>query len=193
MLKKLFALTFALVALTAQTGLTAQAGKGWVTLFDGKNLNNFNQVGDANWQVVNGVVQANMGNGHLVSKESYTDFEIRVEFWTSGGGNSGVYMRCMDAAKITDKTCYEANIFDKRPDQSGRTGGIPNYAKPIAIVDAEGKWNTYEITLRGPHIVVVLNGIKTVDTKDTTLKSGPIALQYLAGDIKFRKVEIRRL
>ena len=99
----------------------------------------------------------------------------------------------MDAAKITDKTCYEANIFDKRPDQSGRTGGIPNYAAPIAIVDAEGKWNTYEITMRGPHIVVVLNGVKTIDTKDNTLKSGPIALQYLAGDIKFRSVQIRRL
>ena len=99
---------------------------GWVTLFDGKNLNNFNQIGTANWQVVDGVVQANSGNGHLVSKESYTDFELKVEFWSSGGGNSGVYMRCMDAAKITDKTCYEANIFDKRPDQSGRTGGIPN-------------------------------------------------------------------
>jgi hypothetical protein len=187
MLKQLLVLAFAFLA------LTAQAGKGFVTLFDGKNLDNFNQIGTANWQLVNGVVQANMGNGYLVSKESYTDFELRVEFWTSGGGNSGVYMRCMDAAKITDKTCYEANIFDKRPDQSGRTGGIPNYAAPIAIVDAEGKWNTYEITMRGPQIIVVLNGTKTIDTKDTTLKSGPIALQYLAGDIKFRSIQIRRL
>ncbi len=187
MIKQLSVLAFAFLALTAQTS------KGWVTLFDGKHLNNFNQIGNANWQLVDGVVQANSGNGHLVSKESYTDFELKVEFWTSGGGNSGVYMRCMDATKITDKTCYEANIFDKRPDQSGRTGGIPNYAAPIAVVDAEGKWNTYEITMRGPHIVVILNGTKTIDTKDNTLKSGPIALQYLAGDIKFRKVEIRRL
>ena len=107
-------------------------------------------IGTANWQIVDGAVQANMGTGYLVSKETYTDFEIKVEFWSSNGGNSGVYMRCMDGTKITDKTCYEANIFDKRTDQSGRTGGIPNYAPPIAIVDAEGKWNTYEITLRGP-------------------------------------------
>ena len=140
-----------------------------------------------------GVVEASSGAGFLVSKESYTDFEIKVEFWSSGGGNSGVYMRCLDGSKITDKTCYEANVFDKRPDQSGRTGGIPNYAKPIAIVDAEGKWNTYEITMRGPHIVVMLNGIKTVDAQDATLKSGPIALQYMAGDIKFRNVQIRKL
>ena len=181
------------VAVLAVFALSAQTAAGWVILFDGKNLNNFNQIGTANWRLADGVVEANMGSGFLVSKDTYTDFELKVEFWSSGGGNSGVYMRCLDAAKITDKTCYEANIYDKRPDQSGRTGGIPNYAKPIAIVDAEGKWNTYEITMRGPHIVVVLNGVKTVDAQDSTLKSGPIALQYLAGDIKFRKVEIRRL
>jgi hypothetical protein len=183
---------FSVIAL-ALFALSAQASGGWVTLFDGKNLNNFNQIGTANWRLNNGVVEANSGQGYLVTKENYTDFEIKVEFWSSGGGNSGVYMRCMDGSKITDKTCYEANIYDKRPDQSGRTGAIPNYAKPIAIVDAEGKWNTYEITMRGPHIVIITNGIKTVDTKDNTLKSGPIALQYNAGDIKFRKVEIRRL
>ena len=186
-MKRLSVLAFAFFALSAQTST------GWVTLFNGKDLNSFNQIGDANWQLVDGVVQANSGVGYLVSKDSYTDFELKVEFWASGGGNSGVYMRCMDGAKITDKTCYEANVFDKRPDQSGRTGGIPNYAKPIAIVDAEGKWNTYEITMRGPHIIVVLNGTKTVDTKDETLKSGPIALQYMAGDIKFRNVQIRKL
>ena len=186
-MKRLSVLAFAFLVLSAQTST------GWVTLFNGKDLNSFNQIGNANWQIVDGVVQANSGVGYLVSKDSYTDFELKVEFWASGGGNSGVYMRCMDGAKITDKTCYEANVFDKRPDQSGRTGGIPNYAKPIAIVDAEGKWNTYEITMRGPHIIVVLNGTKTIDTKDETLKSGPIALQYMAGDIKFRNVQIRRL
>ena len=173
--------------------LSAQAKSDWVTLFNGKDLNNFNQVGTANWHIVDGVVQANMGAGHLVSKESYTDFEIKVEFYAGPKSNSGVYMRCLDGSKITDKTCYEANVFDNRPDQSGRTGGIPNYAPPIAIVNAEGKWNTYEITVRGDHIVVVLNGTKTVDAHEGTLKSGPIALQYQGGDVKFRSVQIRRL
>ena len=84
-------------------------------------------------------------------------------------------------------------MFVNRPDQSGRTGGIPNYAPPIAIVNAEGKWNTYEITVRGDHIVVVLNGTKTVDAHEGTLKSGPIALQYQGGDVKFRSVQIRKL
>lgn len=31
---------------------------------------------------------------------------------------------------------------------------------------AAGKWNTYEITAQGLHLVVVLNGQKTVDVQD---------------------------
>src|SRR5688572_16185210 len=92
---------------------------GWVTLFDGKSLNSFSVVGDANWTLANGVVEANKGAGHLVTKETYADFELKVEFWVdSGTANSGVYMRCQDTAAISDTTCYEANIFDQRADQS---------------------------------------------------------------------------
>jgi hypothetical protein len=177
-----------LMTLVAQTPAT-----GTVTLFDGTNLNNFNTVGTANWKLGNGMVEATSGSGFLVSKESYGDFEIRVEFWVDEGANSGVYMRCLDPNKITDMTCYEANIFDKRPDQSGRTGAIVHVAKPLAVVDAGGKWNTYEITARGPRLTVRLNGTVTAEADDKKLTSGPIALQYMAGTVRFRRVQIRRL
>ena len=174
--------------------LTAQApGPNWVTLFDGTHLNNFNRVGTANWTLANGVVEATSGPGFLVTKEVYENFEIKVEFWVDEGGNSGVYMRCQDAAKITDTTCYEANVFDKRPDQSGRTGAIVHIAKPLAIVDAGGKWNTYEITAKGPQLTVRLNGTLTAQAEDQKFAKGPIALQYAAGTVRFRRVEIRRL
>ena len=165
----------------------------WVTLFDGTHLNNFNRVGTANWTLGNGVVEATSGSGFLVSKDTYGNFEIRVEFWVDEGANSGVYMRCQDAAKITDTTCYEANIFDKRPDQSGRTGAIVHIAKPLAVVDAGGKWNTYEITAKGPQLAVRLNGTLTAQGEDSKFTSGPIALQYMAGTVRFRRVQIRPL
>ena len=38
---------------------------------------------------------------------------------------------------------------------------------------------------------VVLNGVKTVDVQDAKLASGPFALQWGRGTIKFRKVQIR--
>ncbi len=180
--------TMGLATLAAQP-----PSSGWVTLFDGKNLDQFNKVGNANWTLANGIVEATSGPGFLVTKEAYENFEIKVEFWVDEGGNSGVYMRCQDAAKITDTTCYEANVFDKRPDQSGRTGAIVHIAKPLAMVDAGGKWNTYEITAKGPQLTVRLNGTLTAQAEDSKFTKGPIALQYAAGTVRFRLVQIRRL
>ena len=181
------------MAILALVTMSAQTPSGFVTLFDGKDLNNFNQVGNANWKLADGVVEATSGAGFLVSKQSYTDFEIRVEFWVDESANSGVYMRCQDANVITDTSCYEANIFDKRPDQTGRTGAIVHVAKPLATIDAGGKWNTYEITAKGPQLTVKLNGTVTAQGEDKKLTSGPIALQYMAGTVRFRRVQIRRL
>jgi hypothetical protein len=165
----------------------------WTTLFDGTTLDNFNLVGKANWKLGGGMVEATSGPGFLVTKQSYGDFELRVEFWVDESANSGVYMRCQDPLQITDKNCYEANIFDKRPDQSGRTGAIVHIAKPLAIVDAGGRWNTYEITAKGPELTVRLNGTLTAQGKDDKFTNGPIALQYMAGTVRFRRVQIRRL
>jgi len=174
-------------------------GKGdWVTLLDGPNgLENWNRVGGANWAVVDGVVQADRntqkGSGFLVTKNSYKDFVIRVEFWVSDNANSGIYMRCADANVLTDKSCYEANIFDQRPDPSYGTGAIVHIAKIANMPKAGGKWNVYEITARGPKLTVVLNGNRTVEAEDSKFAAGPIGLQWAAGTVKFRKVQIRPL
>jgi hypothetical protein len=174
-----------------------QSGAGWITLLDGsKGLDNWNRAGTVNWAVVDGVVQADKsekGSGFLVSKNSYKDFVVRVEFWASDNANSGIYMRCADPKIITDKSCYEANIFDQRPDPSYGTGAIVHIAKIASMPKAGGKWNIYEITAMGPRLTVVLNGTRTVEAEDTKFASGPIALQWGAGVVKFRKVQIRPL
>jgi len=170
---------------------SAQAG-GWVTLFDGKSLNSFNTVGDANWTLANGIVEANKGTGFLVTKETYTDFEIKVEFWVdSGTANSGVYLRCQNPSMIADTTCYEANIFDERADQTGRTGSIVHVSKPAVNLSAAGKWNTFEISARGPRLIVKMNGTETVNAEDKQFSRGPIAFQYMAGIVRFRNIQIR--
>jgi hypothetical protein len=174
-----------------------QADSGWVTLLDGaKGLENWDRVGTANWQVVDGVVQADRsekGAGYLVTRKPYGDFAIRVEFWASDDANSGIYMRCADPKNITDKSCYEANIFDQRPDPTYGTGAIVHIAKVSSMPKAGGKWNVYEITAKGPKLSVVLNGQQTVEATDTQFASGPIALQWGRGVVKFRKVQVRPL
>jgi 3-keto-disaccharide hydrolase len=178
-------------------------GGGWTTLIDGdKGMDNFTQVGDANWRVEDGAIVADKGKGgFLLSNTAYRDFDLRVEFWAAHNANSGIYMRCADPKNLTDKTCYEANIFDQRPDQTFATGGIVHHGKVLQPVKAGGQWNTFEITARGSKMTVVLNGIKTAEIDNVQSPSGPIALQYGAlppkgdpgGIIKFRKVQVREL
>jgi hypothetical protein len=173
-------------------------GGGWTTLLDGtRGMENWNPVGDANWRAVDGAIQADKRSGqtpgYLVSKNNYSDFQARVEFWASDDANSGIFMRCADPKQITDKTCYEANIFDQRPDPTYGTGAIVHIAPVKPMPKAGGKWNVYDITFKGPSLQVTLNGQKTVDVQHSELKSGPIALQYGAGVVKFRKVQVRPL
>ena len=185
------------VGLAVSGCATGPGGPGWVTLFDGSNLNQWYRVGDANWRLEDGAVVADKltgkNNGFLVSDKMYRDFEIYAEFWVSDDANSGIYMRCGNPWLFTDKICYEANIFDQRKDPTFGTGALVHIAKVVPMPKAGGKWNTYEITVKGTNIVVVLNGVKTVDVNDSQLKSGHIALQYAAGMVKFRKVQIREL
>ena len=75
---------------------SGQTDAGWITLFDGKNLDNFNQVGNANWRIEDGSAVADKGNGFLVTKNTYTDYQIRAEFWIDGEANSGIFIRCTD-------------------------------------------------------------------------------------------------
>jgi hypothetical protein len=171
---------------------------GWTTLLDGeRGLENWNRLGDANWRPMDGAIQADRKTdkapSYLVSKNSYKDFQTRVEFWASDDANSGIYMRCANPAQITDKTCYEANIFDQRPDPTYGTGAIVHLAPVKPMPKAGGKWNVYDITVKGDRLTVMLNGNRTVELQDSKFASGPLALQYGAGVIKFRKVQIRPL
>ena len=179
---------------------------GWVTLFDGKNLDNFNQVGTANWHIEDGAVVADKGNGFLVTKNTYTDYQIRAEFWIDDVANSGIFIRCTDPEKVTGATAYEVNIWDARPDPTYGTGAIVNVGKVDPMPHAAGKWNVYEITAKGSTFTVTLNGQKTVDgATDAKFATGKVALQHGlglkdakgvesdAGTVKFRKVEIKPL
>ena len=52
---------------------------------------------------------------------------------------------------------------------------------------------TYEIRAQGSHMVITLNGVKTAEADDAKHARGPFALQYGAGVVKFRNVQVRPL
>ena len=196
---------FTMVPALAAALLSACASMGggdWTILIDGETgLDNFTRDGDANWRPEGGAIIADKGKGgFLVSKQSFGDYQLRVEFFPDHNTNSGIYMRCSVREKLTDKLCLEANIFDQRPDQTFATGGIVHMGKVLQPVKAGGQWNVFEITAQGQKITVVLNGIKTAEIDNAQFLSGPIALQFgnlpkdvPGGAIRFRKVQVRPL
>jgi hypothetical protein len=163
----------------------------WETLFDGTDLAHFNPIGDANWEIVDDTVRADSGNGFLVTQATYDDFDLELEFWVTPEANSGVFLRCMNPLEISAMSCYEANIYDQRPDPKYRTGGIVDVASPTSQLNTGGRWNSYAISLNGSRLQLTLNDVQVVDVEDTKLANGPIALQYGAGTVIFRNVRIR--
>jgi hypothetical protein len=183
----------ALALLAACGGGPDVDAEGWRTLLNGSDLSGWNVVGDANWRVESRAARADRSTAasFLVSEDRFGDFDLELEFWVDTTANSGVFVRCQDAGAITDTSCYEVNIFDTRPDQTYRTGSIVNVAEPAEFVYTGGQWNRMTITADGPRLQVTLNGRAMVDTRDSRLSGGPIALQYGAGTVMFRNVRIR--
>lgn len=186
----------AAAALSACAG-TPHDGR-WITLFDGahpQTLSNWGRAGEDNWRIENGAVVADSSTGKgstfLVSKQSYSDVEIRAEVWVTSDTNSGIFFRCSDPSSISVHNCYEMNIWDNYKVQYYATGAIALFAKVDPVPHAGGKWSTFDITARGTHLQVLMDGKKTVEIDDATYRSGPIALQYGGGIVKWRKVEVR--
>ncbi len=198
-----FTVSFLVVA-SAVLGCAQMSGSdaGWTTLIDGaKGLDNWNRIGDANWRAEDGAIVADRGKGgYLVSKGSYKDFQIRAEFWADHTTNSGIFIRVSDPAKVTAASSYEVNIFDQRPEPAYGTGAIVDFAAVSPMPKAGGKWNTYEITAKGAQLIVVLNGVQTVNIQNGKFPQGPFALQFgngpkdaPGGAIKWRKVQVKAL
>ena len=182
-------------AAVAASALPAFGAAGWRTLFDGHGLQAWDPVGDANWSLKDGAVQADNGKtGFLVSKETFGDVAIRAEFWVSHDANSGIFVRATNPVQIGTATGYEMNIYDERPDPTYGTGAIVGVAKVLPMPKAGGRWNVMEIRAKGDRFTISVNSVKTVDNvQDGRFSHGRIALQYGLGVVKFRKIQVRAL
>jgi len=181
-----------LLSLSGCANMPASSSNDWITVLDKTGWQGWNVVGDADWRMQDGAAFADSGTGFLVSRDLYSNFDLRVEFWADAEANSGVFLRCEDPQTITPARCYEVNVFDSRPDLANGTGAIIRVAPASTKVPTSGKWNTFEISADGDHLLVTLNGVRVVDVRDTRRASGHLALQRAAGAVKFRRVQIRR-
>lgn len=192
------------------------AEPGFTPLFDGQTLNG--------WKLVRGrgpgyVVEAGKivcpaeGGGNLFTEREFADFVLRLEFKLSPGGNNGVGIRAPyegDAAyqgmeiQVLDDSApryahlrpaqYTGSVYDVFPTERG-------HLRPA------GQWNRYEITARGRHVTVKLNGAVATDAGLDTVRdplvlkkhpglarqSGHIGFLGHGTRVEFRNIRIREI
>src|SRR5438477_2588454 len=170
MLMRLALLCFALSGLLASS--QAQSGD-WKQLFDGKDLVGWKHVGPGDMTVEDGLIRTHGGMGLLYwTGGKLGDCVIRVVYkMRDHNDNSGVFIRIPIEPReewMPVHYRYEVQI-DNEPEKSNEdeyhvTGTLYSLTKPLAKPGKPGpEWNTMEITLDGPHTIVVLNGVKVTD------------------------------
>jgi hypothetical protein len=145
----------------------------WIQLFNGKDLTGWKHVGPGEMIVENGLMRTHGGMGLLYwTAGPIGNCTIRVVYkMRDENDNSGVFIRIPIEPRepwMPVHYGYEVQI-DNHPETSGEdeyhvTGTLYSLTKPLAKPGKPGpEWNTMEITLDGPHTIVMLNGIKVTD------------------------------
>ena len=140
---------------------------GFTSLFDGKDISaHFVIKGNpASWKTVEGRILSTPGGDRIVSKKTYGDFVLRLDFKVSKNGNSGVFFR---VPSIDDGdpwvTGFEAQISNEPRDDSHCTGSLYGVEAVKKRPDeSDGVWHSYEIISLGERIRIRVDGVETVD------------------------------
>ena len=126
-----------------------------ITLFNGRDLSGWTSFGGTNnWKVVSGILTNTRPGANLMTDGRYVDFKLHIEFRYPPSGNSGIYLRGRHEVQVEDVSDVELN--------STHIGGVYGFLVPNEnATKGPGVWNTYDITLVGRRVTIVLNG-KTV-------------------------------
>jgi hypothetical protein len=202
--------------------------KGFLKIFDGKSLKGWK--GDPeHWRVQKGVIIGEVTPEKQLKENTFliwegaevTDFELKIQYRISEGGNSGIQYRSEVVpglvfglkgyqADIDGKNEYTGLNYEERGrgfiakrgekiivDSSGRPvleqslGSADSLAKKIKMND----WNEYHLIVRGSRMQHYINGVLMSDAIDNDVKNrklrGVLGLQ--AHVTSAMKVEFRNI
>jgi HEAT repeat protein len=148
----------------------AEASEGFAPLFNGRDLDGW--TGDTKGYVAeNGkiVIHPELGSGNLYTAEEYADFVLRFEFKLTPAANNGLGVR----APLEGDAAYAGMEIQILEDGSPVYWGLRPYqyhGSVYGVVPARrgflrppGEWNAEEVTVKGRHIKVAVNGVTVVD------------------------------
>jgi hypothetical protein len=180
--------------------------EGFRPLFNGKDLQGWDVTRPELWSVKDGMIVGKHGgdelekNTFLAARGKYTDFTLKVSIRLVGDrGNSGIQFRTRILPDGTARG-YQADVA------KGYWGLLLEEGSPKRLIikrpAAEavrtvkpGEWNHYEISARGHHVRLVLNGVESVDVDDPMGDLGGVmALQLHTGpamEVQFKDIKIK--
>jgi hypothetical protein len=214
---------------TPNTLTPAEKAAGWTLLFDGNSLDGWRgyKKPDANglrWKVEDGSLTLpsttvpGTRSGDIVSKDTFEQFELVLDWRVAPGGNSGVKYFILE--DLNSAIGHEYQLIDDAQHADAKVGAhrqtaalydvLPAADRPIK---AGGEWNTTRIVVRGQTAEHWLNGKKVLEYnlgspmlkaaiqkskfKDVarfgTRQNGHILLQDHNDQVWFRTIKIRRL
>ena len=211
----------------------SQKKEDWTILFDGSNLNSWKgylkDTPSDEWEITDNTLvftpNENRGSvrNNIITKESYTNFVLHLEWKISSGGNSGVFWAIDEDEKYREpyETGPEIQVLDneKHPDGrilSHRAGSLYDMIQALPeSVNPAGEWNTFDITIDYKNNIglVVLNDVTVVEfpvigpewdemvsnSKFATWSAfaktdtGKIGLQDHDDTVYYRNIKIKRL
>lgn len=145
--------------------LSIQA-QDWTPLFNGKNFDGWEHVGDGNFIIEDGILKTQGGMGLLwCTQRKFNNVKLRVVYKGADENNAGVFIRIPEKpteAWMPVNKGYEVQI-DDRLDEYHKTGVLYSLTKAKASPGIPKEWNTMEITLQGDRTIVHVNGVLVTD------------------------------
>lgn len=195
------------VTLVAVAQAPKPPGEDWVSLFNGKDLSGWTEIGKEKWSVENNTIHGQgitKDYGYLRTEKNYKDFQFSLRFKCEGDGNSGVFFRVEFKPGTADVT--QGPQFEIDCTVTKHTGGIYDVGRQWIVWPApenetvvrQDDWNDYQLKVEGNRYVARLNGVLMVDFTDPKPKAqdGGIALQLHSGgrgNMRFKDIYVRDL
>jgi len=182
---------------------------GYRSLFAGEDFTHWEGAGrdaSSSWKVEDGLLVCTGKRGTwLRSKETFGDFNLRLQYKLRPGGNSGVYCRVPPSGKHHGKDAgVEVQILDDRAERYRKLKPYQFAGSVYAIAPSTrhvgrpaGEWNSLEINAKGHDYRVIHNGTLIVDAPaekfrklEERLLEGHLGLQNHSEEVWFRHLRI---
>lgn len=161
---------------------------GWAPRFPGRPME---------WFVENGSLKNKPRASDIATNARFGNFKLHIEFKVAQDSNSGIGLRAR----------YEVQIYGDHGHPPSLHGNGALYSRIPPKINATlspEQWQTYEITLIGRELTVVLNGktlhdhveiegLTAMATDADESAPGPLALQGDHGPVEFRKITLTPL